>query len=248
MASILVFGPHPDDQELGMGGAVLKLAAQGHQVHLVDMTNGEPTPHGSVEIRAKESAAAAKVLGVERTLVGLPNRQVQHTIAARHRVAAVIRAHKADWLFVPYPVDAHPDHVAVTRIVEDARFDAKLTKTDIPGPPHYPKRVIYYFCTHLRRNFPATFCIDISDAIDRKIEAVQCYQSQFVGASGHVPEMVRTITAYFGSRIGTRYAEPFASTEMLGFSGLDQLIGGTGASIEMETPDMSQPGARSTKG
>src|SRR5688500_7150599 len=217
MASILVFGPHPDDQELGMGGAVLKLASQGHAVHLVDMTNGEPTPHGTVEMRAKESAAAAKALGVG------------------------IRKPKADWPSVPYPIDAHPDHVAVTRIVEDARFDAKLTKTDIPGAPHYPKRVIYYFCTHLRMNFPATFCIDISDYIDQKIRAVQCYKSQFVGASGHVPEMVRTITAYFGSRIGTRYAEPFASTEMLGFSGLDQLIGGTGASVEMETPDMSQP-------
>lgn len=53
MASILVFGPHPDDQELGMGGTVAKLAGQGHSVHLVDMTNGEPTPYGSVEIRAK---------------------------------------------------------------------------------------------------------------------------------------------------------------------------------------------------
>ena len=67
-----------------MGGAVLKLASQGHAVHLVDMTNGEPTPHGTPEIRAKESAAAAKILGVGRTLVGLPNRQVQHTIEARH--------------------------------------------------------------------------------------------------------------------------------------------------------------------
>lgn len=244
MASILVFGPHPDDQELGMGGAVLKLASQGHRVHLVDMTNGEPTPHGSAEIRAKESAAAAKVLGVGRTLVGLPNRQVQHTIEARHKVAAVIREHKADWLFVPYPIDAHPDHMAVTRIVEDARFDAKLTQTDIPGPPHYPRRIIYYFCTHLNMNFPATFCIDISDVIDRKLQAVQCYQSQFVGASGHVPEMVRTITAYFGSRIGARYAEPFFTHEMLGFSGLDQLIGGTGASVEMKSPDTSLPTSR----
>ncbi len=226
-----------------MGGAILKLASQGHAVHLVDMTDGEPTPRGTPELRAAESAAAAEVLGVRRTLIGLPNRQVQHTIGARQQVAAVIREHKADWLFVPYPIDAHPDHTAVTRIIEDARFDAKLTKTDIPGPPHYPKRVIYYFCTHLRMNFPATFCIDISDVIDRKIEAVQCYKSQFVGASGHVPEMVRTITAYFGSRIGTRYAEPFASTEMLGFSGLDQLIGGTGASIELESPDMTQPKA-----
>jgi bacillithiol biosynthesis deacetylase BshB1 len=241
MASILVFAPHPDDAELGMGGTVLKLASQGHKVHLVDMTNGEPTPHGTVELRAKEAAAAAKVLGVGRTLVGLKNREVMHSIEARHKVAAVIRAQQADWLFVPYPIDAHPDHIAVTRIVEDARFDAKLTKTDIPGKPCYPKRVLYYFCTHLRMNFPATFCVDISDTIDRKIESVKCYQSQFVGASGHVPEMVRMITAYFGSRIGTRYAEPFFSHEMLGFSGLDQLVGGTGASVEMETPDMTQP-------
>ena len=224
-----------------MGGTVLKLASQGHKVHLVDMTNGEPTPHGSPEIRARESAAAARILGVERTLVGLPNRQMQHTIEARHKLAAVIRAHRADWLFAPYPIDAHPDHVATTRIVEDARFDAKLTKTDIPGTAVYPKRVIYYFCTHLRMNFPATFCIDISDTIERKVEAVKCYQSQFVGASGHVPDMVRTITAYFGSRIGTRHAEPFFSYETLGFSGLDQLIGGTGASSEDETPVMTQP-------
>ncbi len=241
MASILVFGPHPDDQELGMGGTVLKLSGQGHRVHLLDMTTGEPTPHGSEEIRAVEKANAARVLGVERSLVGLKNREVVHDVASRHKVAALIRVHRPDVIFVPYPVDAHPDHVAVTRIAEDARFDAKLTKTDIPGDPWYPKRIIYYFCTHLRMNFPATFCVDISDTIDRKIEAVRCYASQFVGASGHVPEMVRTITAYFGSRIGTRHAEPFFTHETLGFSGLDQLVGGTGASVEEETPVMAQP-------
>src|SRR3954464_13481573 len=107
MARFLVFGPHPDDQELGMGGTIAKLHRQGHAVHLVDMTNGEPTPHGSPEIRARESAAAAKVLGGGRTLVGLPNRQVQHTIEARHKVAAVIRKHRPDWVFAPYPIDAH---------------------------------------------------------------------------------------------------------------------------------------------
>ncbi len=207
-----------------MGGTILKLARQGHRVHLVDMTNGEPTPLGSPEIRARESAAAAKVLGVGRTLVGLANRQVVHDVASRHKLAAVIRQHRADWLFVPYPIDAHPDHVAVTRIAEDARFDAKLTKTDIPGEPCYPKRVIYYFCTHLRMNFTPNFCIDVSDTIEKKIEAVNCYASQFAGPSGFVPEMARTISAYFGSRIGTAYAEPFFTHEMLGFGGLDQLI------------------------
>ena len=224
MASILVFGPHPDDAELGMGGTILKLAAQGHTVHIVDMTNGEPTPFGSVETRAKEAAAAANVLGVERTLLGLTNREVVHSVENRHKVAAVIRKHRADWLFVPYPIDAHPDHVAVTKICEDARFDAKLTKSSIPGDPYYPKRIIYYFCTHLRLNFTPNFCVDISDTIDRKIESIKCYESQFVGNSAFVPDMVRTITAYFGSRIGTAHAEPFFTHEMLGFDGLDQLI------------------------
>lgn len=224
MASILVFGPHPDDQELGMGGTIVTLASQGHKVHLVDMTNGEPTPHGSVETRDRESAAAAQVLGVERTLVGLTNRQVVHDIESRYKVAAVIRKHRADWLFVPYPIDAHPDHVAVTRICEDARFDAKLTKTEIPGAPYYPKRIIYYFCTHLRLNFVPNFCIDISGTFDQKMRSIAAYQSQFVGASGHVPDLVRATAEFFGTRIGTKYAEPFFTHEVLGFGGLDQLV------------------------
>ncbi len=224
MASILIIAPHPDDAELGMGGTIVKLASQGHRVHIVDMTNGEPTPHGSVEIREKEWTAASQVLGVGRTLLGLKNREVQHTIEARHRLAAVIRQHKADWLFVPYFTDAHPDHVAVTKIAEDARFDAKLTKSTIPGEPHHPKRIIYYFCTHLKMNFTPNFCIDITETLEKKLAAVACYQSQFVGASGHVPDMVKAISAYFGSRIGTPHAEPFYTHEMLGFGGLDQLI------------------------
>ena len=174
MGSFLVIGPHPDDQELGMGGTIIKLVKQGHMVHLVDMTNGEPTPHGSVETRARESAEAAKILGVERTLLGLKNREVQHTIEARHKLAAVIRRHKPNVLFVPFPMDAHPDHVAVTRIAEDARFDAKLTKSEIPGEPWHPKRIIYYFCTHLRMNFQPTFCLDVSEQIETKMRAIRC--------------------------------------------------------------------------
>jgi bacillithiol biosynthesis deacetylase BshB1 len=224
MASILVIGPHPDDQELGMGGTIAKLAAQGHRVHLVDMTNGEPTPLGDVETRARESAAAAAILGVERTLLGLPNRQVVHDLTSRHKLAAVIRRHRADWLFLPYPLDAHPDHVAVTRIGEDARFDAKLSKTDIPGEPCYPKRIIYYFCTHLRLNINPTFCIDITDTLEKKMDAVRAYASQFVKNNSPAPEMVKTMTGYFGGRIGTAYAEPFFTHEVLGLGGLDQLI------------------------
>jgi len=207
-----------------MGGTIALLVNSGHRVHLLDITDGEPTPMGSRRKRAAEAAAAARVLGVKRTLLGLPNRMVVHSIENRHRMAAAIREHRPDWLFLPYPVDAHPDHVAVTRIGEDARFDAKLTKTDIPGEPWYPKRIIYYFCTHLRMSFQPTFCVDISRHMETKMAAIMCYRSQFVANNSAVPEMVRTMNAYFGGRIGTAYAEPFFTHEVLGLGGMDQIV------------------------
>lgn len=224
MASFLVISPHPDDAELGMGGTIIRLVGQGHQVHVIDMTNGEPTPRGSVEIRARESAAAAKMLGCGRTLLGLNNREVVHDISSRHKLAALVRQHRPNVMFVPYPIDAHPDHVAVTRIAEDARFDAKLTKSKIPGEPWHPKRIIYYFCTHLRMSFGPTFCIDISDQINQKVAACHCYESQGLSSDGELMGMVKTLNAYFGGRIGVKSAEPFYSHEVIGLGGLDQLI------------------------
>lgn len=224
MASFLVIAPHPDDAELGMGGTIIKLARQGHKVHILDMTNGEPTPRGSPEIRAAEAASAAGVLGVERSLLGLKNREVTHNIESRHKLAAVIRVHRPNVLFVPYPTDAHPDHVAVTRIAEDARFDAKLTKTTIPGEPWHPKRIVYYFCTHLRMSFQPTFCIDVSDTHDVKMKSCDCYQSQGLNADGGLMQMVSGIGAYFGGRIGVKFAEPFYSHEVIGLNGLGELV------------------------
>src|SRR3954470_20293763 len=225
MSSFLIIGPHPDDQELGMGGTIARLVVQGHKVHIVDMTNGEPTPHGSPEIRAGEAASAAGIFNVQRTLLGLKNREVTHNLESRHKLAALIRIHRPGILFVPYPVDAHPDHVAVTRIAEDARFDAKLTKSDIPGEPWHPKRIIYYFCTHLRMSFQPTFCIDISTEIEQKLESIARYKSQFTSnAAGDVPAQVKVLNGYFGTRIATPYAEPFFTHEVLGLSGLSELV------------------------
>ncbi|GIW75436.1 MAG: hypothetical protein KatS3mg104_0499 [Phycisphaerae bacterium] len=157
----------------------------------------------------------------QRTLLGLTNRQVTPTLQARYQLAAQIRVHRPNVLFVPYIPDAHPDHLAVTRIAEDARFDAKLTKTDIPGEPWYPKRIIYYFCTHLKLNINPTFCIDVSDTVDQKMQAIACYESQM---TPQLIDQVRLTGDYFGSRIGTKHAEPFFSHEVIAFGGLDQLI------------------------
>ena len=220
---ILVVGPHPDDQELGMGGTIAKLADQGHDVLLLDMTDGEPTPHGDPETRAAEAARAAEILGVRRVSIDLPNREVVHSIEARHKVAGVIREHQAEIVFAPYFEDAHPDHLATTRIVEDARFDAKLTKTNLRGEPIYPKWLFYYYCTHLRWVADPRFLFDISGYEQRKREAIVAYHSQFVlpEKNRRVVEWIDAANAYFGSRIGTASAEPFFTKEPLGLSGLE---------------------------
>ena len=96
---------------------------------MLDLTSGEPTPHGSPEIRARETAAATKILGLDwRENLGLPNRSLEATLENRAKLAGVIRQQRPRWLFAPYWVDAHPDHVAATQLVEAARFWAKLTR------------------------------------------------------------------------------------------------------------------------
>jgi bacillithiol biosynthesis deacetylase BshB1 len=241
VANILIVGPHPDDQELGMGGTIALLARQGHNVLLLDMTNGEPTPHGSVETRAKEAAEGARALSppppgnpVRRVLLGLPNRTVEHTIEARHKVAGVIRAHQSHIVFVPYEEDAHPDHRAVTRIVEDARFDAKLTSIDMPvppgfdriGPPIYPKWLFYYYATHLRIVRSPSFCLDITATLEQKMASIRAYRSQFEvnEKNRSVVEWVRAQALFLGSRIGTAAAEGFFTKEPVGLAGFGELV------------------------
>jgi bacillithiol biosynthesis deacetylase BshB1 len=223
--NILVVGPHPDDQELGMGGTIARLASQGHDVLLLDMTNGEPTPHGSPEIRAKEAARAAKFLGARRITLEFPNRLLVHSIEARHRVAGVVRQHQAHIIFAPYFQDAHPDHAATTRIVEDARFDAKLTRIRLPGEPIYPKWLFYYYCTHLRHVASPSFLFDISGFEQKKRDAILAYESQFVipEQNRRVVEWLDAASVYFGSRIGTGAAEPFFTREPMGLTSLESV-------------------------
>lgn len=223
--NILVAGPHPDDQELGMGGTIARLVAEGHRVLLLDLTDGEPTPCGDRETRAREAAEAARILGAERKTLDLPNRTLVHSVEARHRVAAVIRGFRPEVMFVPYFEDAHPDHVAGTRIVEDARFDAKLTKTDLPGEPWHAKWLFHYYATHLRIVPQPSFLVDTTGFAARKREAVLAYRSQFVAneRNRRVVEWLDAAGTYFGSRIGTETAEPFFAREPIGLAGLAAL-------------------------
>ncbi len=220
--NIVVVAPHPDDAELGMGGTIARLVSEGHSVLVVDMTDGEPTPRGTPERRAREAAAADAILGCNRVNLGLPNRAVVHSIEARHRLAAVLRSHRCEILFAPHPDDAHPDHIAVTRIAEDARFDAKLTRSSIPGEPIHPRRLIHYYCTHLKSVPSPSFALDITPFAVRKRDAILAYRSQVVehDPNRSLPDQVDARDRYFGSRIGVEHAEPFWCRELLALDGI----------------------------
>src|SRR5258708_27272732 len=139
----LVIAPHPDDAELGVGGTILLLQAQGARVGVLDLTDGEPTPFGSPEIRRRETDAATAVLNLAwRGNLGLTNRRLEADLAARAKLAGVLRELRPRVLFAPYWDDSHPDHVAATTLIEAARFWAKLTKSDLPGDPFFPQRIL----------------------------------------------------------------------------------------------------------
>jgi len=225
----LIVAPHPDDAELGAAGAILRMQAQGLRVGILDLTNGEPTPFGSPEIRQRETDAATKILGLAwRGNLGLPNRSVEATLDARGKLAEAFRLTKPRWLFAPYWVDAHPDHVAATELIEAARFWSKLTKTDLAGTPHHPERIFYYYCVHLRVVGAPTFVLDITDYWEQKLAAIRCYESQFItGRPTESPtflDRLRDQAAYWGWSIGRPYGEPYSLRESLGISGFQELV------------------------
>ena len=226
---MLVIAPHPDDAELGMGGGIAKMIAAGWRVGVLDLTTGEPTPHGSEELRRKETAAASRALGLTwRENLGLRNRYLEATLDARAKLAEVFRRVRPRWLFAPYWEDAHPDHVAATQLVEAARFWSKLTKTELAGDPYHPERIFYYYCIHLKHVASPSFILDISEHWDAKLASIKAYESQFItGREAMDPPMVdrfRDEAAYWGKMIGRRYGEPYASREPIALSSLAGLF------------------------
>ncbi len=225
----LIIAPHPDDAELGMGGAIVKLIAAGQRIGVLDLTSGEPTPHGSVEIRARETAAACAVLGLTwRRNLGLPNRKLEATLEARGKLAEVIRETRPKWLFAPFWIDAHPDHAAATELVEAARFWAKLTKSELQGEPWHPARIFNYYCVHLKQHPSPAFVLDITAEWPKKRDAITCFHSQFIaGRETMRPSFIdrlETEARWWGQSIGVEFGEPFHSREPIGLSGFAGLV------------------------
>lgn len=221
---ILAIAAHRDDVELTCGGVLVKHAWHGHRTAIIDLTAGEMGTRGSAELRAREAAAAADVLGVAvRECLGLPDAGITNTPDTRLALAKRIRDLQPKVVIAPAPRGRHPDHRVATQLIRDACFLAGLTKLDPQTKPHRPRKLLHALA-YREDHVKPTFVVDITKEFETKLEAIKCYASQFDGATwaGEVYpngeplyDIVRHQAAHYGSLIRTQYGEPFFTYETM---------------------------------
>lgn len=219
----MALGAHPDDVELGCGGTILKLTAMGRKGVVVDLTDASMGTRGTPEIRAREAAAAARVLGVERVNLGLPDGRLADGWDAQKRVIDAIRAWRPKILITHHASEEHPDHEAAARIVKQAAFKAGLAKLDVAGEPHRPGRIFHFIGMEAHE---PSFCVDITAHWQAKLKAVFRYASQFHNpdakkfqgktdlATPAFLDFLEARNRHWGTRIKRRYAEAFTCAEL----------------------------------
>jgi bacillithiol biosynthesis deacetylase BshB1 len=212
---LLVFGPHPDDIEIGLGATIARHTALGLTVGLCDLTAGEMGSNGTVEQRLAESEAARVVLGASwRENLRWPDRQIGKDQSQIEQAVAFIRRHRPRVIAVPYWSDRHPDHVAASEVLTEAAFNSGLRRFHAEGEAWRPDWVCYYFINDAA---PPSFVIDVSDCYQRKRDALDCHVSQFqrgaLGASDtrlNTPvfrQLIESRDAQFGALAGVSWAE-----------------------------------------
>jgi bacillithiol biosynthesis deacetylase BshB1 len=221
---ILAIAAHRDDVELTCGGTLLAAAARGRRTAIIDLTAGEAATRGSAEVRAREAERAAEILGVAaRENLGFPDAGLINTPETRAKVAVAIRRFRPRIVIAPAAHGRHPDHRVAGELIRDAAFIAGLAKVESTVPAHRPFKVVHTL-TYREDAVKPTFIVDISDVFERKVQAIQCYASQFEGVkqAGEVYpngdpllEIVRHQAAHYGSQIRTRYGEPFFTHETM---------------------------------
>ena len=211
---LLVFGPHPDDLEIGVGGIIARHTALGFSVGLCDLTAGEMGSNGTVEERLKESEAASKVLGAAwRENLRWPDRRIGKDPAHLEEAVAFVRRHRPRVVAAPYWADRHPDHGAASTVLTEAVFNSGLRKYPADGEPWKVERVCYYF---INDSVPASFVVDVTEYYGRKRQALDCHSSQFVagpkavGTRLNTPlfrQLIESRDAQFGAQAGVTWAE-----------------------------------------
>jgi len=221
---VMAFAAHPDDLEVSMGGTALKLVAAGLRVLFVDLTDGEPSRYAPAGVRRQNAERAAEILGVERMILTEHDRLLQDSVELRLTIARLIRTHRPRLVFGTMGDGVHPDHRALTDIIVNGVFYARLPNWDrVDGgetlagtEPHEVDRLFFSRCRMERAWTHFDFAVDVSEVYKQKLEAIGAYESVFQGEQASLVERYRAEDQYVGSLVGVRFAEPFkARTPLL---------------------------------
>lgn len=234
---ILAFGVHPDDVELGCSGTIMAALAEGKKVGIVDLTRGELGTRGTAETRKQEAAAAAAIMGVTvRENLGMADGFFQNDEQHQRMVIEVIRKYRPEIILANAPEDRHPDHGRSAKLVSDAAFLAGLRKIETTDneQPQEAWRPTYVFHYIQDRFIQPSFVVDITAYMDKKIESVLAYTTQFNSTGGNEPqtyistpqflETVKARAMMLGKRIGVGYAEGYITEKIIGINSFDAII------------------------
>lgn len=233
---ILAIGVHPDDVELSCAGTLLRMMHSGRKAGILDLTRGELGTRGTAEIRMKEAAAAAEILGISvRDNLGMADGFFQNDQAHQLRIIEKIRQYQPEIVICNAITDRHPDHGRASQLVSEACFYAGLRKieTSLEGKPQEawrPKAVYHYIQD---RSLKPDFIVDVTDFADKKLEAILAFSSQFYTPGSGEPEtpisskeflqINRTRMMIWGREINALYGEAFTAERAIGVRDLFDL-------------------------
>lgn len=238
---ILAFAAHPDDVELACSGTLLKHIAMGKKVGLIDLTRGELGTRGTAEIRDKEAAASAKLMGASaRENLDLGDGFFEHSKKNTLKIIRMIRKYQPEIVLANSITDRHPDHGRAAKLVKEACFYSGLQKIvtedqKLRQMKWRPKAVYHYIQD---RNLVPDFVVDISPYIEKKQELILAFRSQFYmpEADEYKEELQTPISgkefldflkakaATYGRDAGFDYAEGFNFARIPGVNSLFDLI------------------------
>lgn len=220
---ILAFGAHPDDVELGAAGTLAKHAALGYTTGIADLTRGELGTRGTPEQRLEEATRAAEILGVSvRENLGFRDGFFVNDEAHQMEVIRIIRKYRPEVILANALYDRHPDHGKGADLLRTSVFHAGLRNvpTSDNGKPQEPwrPRAIYHYIQF--RPVPAQLVVDISGYLDKKMESILAYGSQFYAPGSSEPKTLISSPAFlenvkaraqeWGLQIGTTHGEAFS--------------------------------------
>ncbi len=218
---ILAIAAHRDDVEQTCGGTLLKMAEAGRRTGILDLTQGEMGTRGTAEDRAREAAAAARILKASwRTALDIPDARVENTWENRLKIACIIREQRPRVVILPYWQGRHPDHYTASTLGYEACFLAGLSKLDLPVAPHRPFKVVY---ATLYYDIRPTFVVDITEQFEQRLNSIYTYESQFTDqeagskdfpARAEIRGRIEAMARFYGMMAGVKYAEPFLQKEI----------------------------------